>query len=42
MRRGELVDLLPADAVESGRAHPYTRALIAATPVPVGLPGENA
>ncbi len=36
MRRGELVDLLDADAVESESAHPYTRELIAACPSPVG------
>jgi len=36
MRRGELVDLLPVDAVTSERAHPYTRELLAASPVPVG------
>jgi len=36
MRRGELVDLLPVDSVASDRAHPYTRELLAASPVPVG------
>src|SRR5262249_4232079 len=36
LRRGELVDLLPVEAVTSERAHPYTRELIAAAPVPVG------
>ena len=36
MRRGELVDLLPIEAVTSERAHPYTRELLAASPVPVG------
>jgi peptide/nickel transport system ATP-binding protein len=36
MRRGELVDLLDAEAIESESAHPYTRELIAACPIPVG------
>jgi len=36
MRRGELVDLLDADAIESERAHPYTRELLAACPTPIG------
>jgi peptide/nickel transport system ATP-binding protein len=36
MRGGELVDLLPVEAVGSGREHAYTRALIDASPTPVG------
>jgi len=36
VRRGELVDLLPVEIVGSDRAHPYTRALLAASPAPVG------
>jgi len=36
MRQGELVDLLPVDALTSDRAHPYTRELLAASPAPVG------
>jgi peptide/nickel transport system ATP-binding protein len=40
MRKGELVDLLDAGAIESESAHPYTRELIAACPVPVGQEGK--
>ncbi|MBP2308672.1 ATP-binding cassette domain-containing protein [Azospirillum melinis] len=36
MRRGELVDLLPIDAVDADHVHPYTRDLMAASPTPVG------
>jgi peptide/nickel transport system ATP-binding protein len=36
MRQGELVDLLPIEALTGDRVHPYTRELIAASPVPVG------
>jgi peptide/nickel transport system ATP-binding protein len=36
MHRGALVDLLPVEEIGGERAHPYTRALIAATPTPVG------
>lgn len=40
MRRGEVVDLLPVQALTSGAEdevlHPYTRELIAATPTPIG------
>jgi peptide/nickel transport system ATP-binding protein len=36
MRRGRLVDLRDADAIDSADADPYTRELIAACPVPVG------
>jgi peptide/nickel transport system ATP-binding protein len=36
MRRGQLVDLLPVEAVGGPDAHPYTRELIAASPSPVG------
>ena len=36
MRGGELVDMLPVDALAGDEVHPYTRELIAATPVPVG------
>ena len=41
MRGGELIDLLDADAFESEHAHPYTRELIAACPVPVGEAPSN-
>jgi peptide/nickel transport system ATP-binding protein len=40
MRQGELVDLLPVDAVTGNTAHAYTRELIAATPIPVGAREE--
>jgi peptide/nickel transport system ATP-binding protein len=36
MRAGELVDLLPIEALGSGREHEYTRALMDASPTPVG------
>jgi peptide/nickel transport system ATP-binding protein len=36
MRQGELVDLLPVDDLGSGREHDYTRALMQASPTPVG------
>ena len=36
MRNGELVDVLPVEAVGSGREHAYTRALMDASPTPVG------
>jgi peptide/nickel transport system ATP-binding protein len=36
MRQGELVDLLAVAALGGDDVHPYTRALMAATPVPVG------
>jgi peptide/nickel transport system ATP-binding protein len=36
MRNGALVDLLDITAIGSGQEHEYTRALIAASPVPVG------
>ncbi len=36
MRQGQLVDLLPVEAVGGPGAHPYTRELIAASPSPVG------
>ncbi|MCJ9699839.1 ABC transporter ATP-binding protein [Bradyrhizobium sp. SHOUNA76] len=36
MRRGELVDLLPAEDFDADHVHPYTRELMAASPVPVG------
>jgi peptide/nickel transport system ATP-binding protein len=36
MRAGEMVDLLPTEALSSADVHPYTRELIAATPVPAG------
>ena len=35
-RAGELVDLLPIEALGSGREHEYTRALMDASPTPVG------
>ncbi len=41
MRKGELVDLLDAGAIESESAHPSTRELIAACPVPVGEQDER-
>lgn len=34
MHRGALVDLLAVDAVDGAQAHPYTRALLGATPTP--------
>jgi peptide/nickel transport system ATP-binding protein len=44
MRNGEMVYLRDAAAIGGDDAHPYTRALIAASPVPVGeaLPEHNA
>jgi peptide/nickel transport system ATP-binding protein len=36
MRQGELVDLLPVEDLGSGREHDYTRALMQASPTPVG------
>jgi peptide/nickel transport system ATP-binding protein len=36
MQQGELVDLRDAAAIDAPDAHPYTRALIAASPAPVG------
>ncbi|MCP3472248.1 ABC transporter ATP-binding protein [Bradyrhizobium sp. CCGUVB1N3] len=36
MRRGELVDLLPIEDFDANHIHPYTRELMAASPVPVG------
>ena len=36
MRGGELVDLLPVEALGSGREHDYTRALMEASPTPAG------
>ena len=36
MRRGELFDLLAVDELGGDHVHPYTRALIAASPIPVG------
>jgi peptide/nickel transport system ATP-binding protein len=36
MRGGELVDLLPVEALGSGREHAYTRALMEASPTPAG------
>jgi peptide/nickel transport system ATP-binding protein len=36
MRQGSIVDLLPFEALGSETNHAYTRALIAATPTPVG------
>jgi len=36
MRRGEMVDLLPAEDFDADHVHPYTRELMAASPVPVG------
>jgi peptide/nickel transport system ATP-binding protein len=36
MRAGELVDLLEADSLGSGREHEYTRALMDASPTPAG------
>lgn len=41
MRHGEIVDLLPIEALGGDRVHPYTRDLIAATPVPVGHAEEE-
>jgi peptide/nickel transport system ATP-binding protein len=39
MRQGTLVDLLPIEALSGPDTHPYTRALLAASPTPVGLEG---
>ncbi|MCP3468836.1 ABC transporter ATP-binding protein [Bradyrhizobium sp. CCGUVB1N3] len=36
MRRGEMVDLLPIEDFDADHIHPYTRELMAASPVPVG------
>ena len=36
MRGGELMDLLPVETLGSGREHEYTRALMDASPTPVG------
>lgn len=36
MYRGDLVDLLDASAFAAGPAHPYTRSLLEAVPVPAG------
>jgi peptide/nickel transport system ATP-binding protein len=36
MRQGALVDLLPIEALLGPDTHPYTRALLAASPTPVG------
>jgi peptide/nickel transport system ATP-binding protein len=36
MRRGEMVDLLPVEDFDADHVHPYTRELMAASPVPVG------
>ncbi|GLR89483.1 nickel ABC transporter ATP-binding protein NikE [Bradyrhizobium iriomotense] len=36
MRRGEVVDLLPVEDFDADHVHPYTRELMAASPVPVG------
>ena len=36
MKEGAIVDLLDIDALRSGKMAPYTRELIAASPVPVG------
>ena len=36
MRSGEIVDLLGIEDLRSGKVHPYTRELIAASPAPVG------
>ena len=36
MRQGALVDLLPIEALTGPDTHPYTRALLAASPTPVG------
>jgi peptide/nickel transport system ATP-binding protein len=36
MRQGELVDDIPVQALQSGSTHPYTRALMDASPIPVG------
>ncbi|WP_136068802.1 ATP-binding cassette domain-containing protein [Modicisalibacter radicis] len=38
MYRGDLVELLSAEAMAAGPAHAYTRALLAATPLPVSRP----
>jgi peptide/nickel transport system ATP-binding protein len=36
MRQGEMVDLLPIEDFDADHVHPYTRELMAASPVPVG------
>ncbi|MBW7969637.1 ABC transporter ATP-binding protein [Bradyrhizobium sp. BR 10289] len=36
MRGGEMVDLLPIEDFDADHVHPYTRELMAASPVPVG------
>jgi peptide/nickel transport system ATP-binding protein len=36
MRRGEMVDLLAIEDFDADHVHPYTRELMAASPVPVG------
>jgi peptide/nickel transport system ATP-binding protein len=36
MRRGAVVDLLPVEDFDANHVHPYTRELMAASPVPVG------
>ena len=36
MRGGEMVDLLPVEDFDAGHVHPYTKELMAASPVPVG------
>ncbi|WP_194467635.1 ABC transporter ATP-binding protein [Bradyrhizobium sp. CCBAU 53340] len=36
MRQGEMVDLLPVEDFDADHVHPYTRELMAASPVPVG------
>jgi peptide/nickel transport system ATP-binding protein len=36
MRRGEMVDLLPVEDFDADHVHPYTRELMAASPIPVG------
>ena len=36
MRRGEVVDLRDVDTLDDDDVHPYTRELVAASPVPVG------
>lgn len=36
MYRGDLVEVLDAQAFSAGPTHPYTRSLVAAVPVPVG------
>jgi peptide/nickel transport system ATP-binding protein len=36
MRFGEIVDVLPIEALDGDRLHPYTRQLLSASPAPVG------